>query len=362
MRSLEYLNVASALLKTSETNLVRLTADGVGKYFDGGFCDHLFLAPSAQGRTHRSFQRAEETLDRPTSAKVCFFQIPVTHLSAPPATTFAVGSPLNCLNDAFHTPLLSALFVDPLRIVARIGVKPLRPSHLLSLGQQGTGLDTVMGRLESHLQGQRQQAPTEYDDRYLHPSPESPASAAAEVVTNGSAAQAGGVHGRRLFCGCLSANAGQDLLDDRQHLAARTEFLQRGIVRQLVGQTQPLTQRLAGCQHVQYSAIGGPQISPQNQATHQLPLREIMPAARRPVVSQIRPAQSHGQFSDLLNQRHFGLIHGLGLAHAYRRRIRTKKGFYKARSTFNFQFFKLACKNRGNHTQHASWCLDVGAW
>src|SRR5262245_62235739 len=61
-----------------------------------------------------------------------------------------------------------------------------------------------------------------------------------------------------------------------------------------------------------------------------------MPAARRPVVSQIRPAQSHGQFSDLLNQRHFGLIHGLGLAHAYRRRIRTKKGFYKALSTFNY--------------------------
>src|SRR5262249_20022986 len=238
---LNELKVESALLKTSESNLVRLTANGVGKYFDGGFCDHLFLASSAQGRTHRSFECAEETLDRPTSAKVCFFQITATHLSAPLATTFAVGSPLNCLNDAFHTPLLPALFVDPLRIVTRIGVKPLRLSHLLGLAQQGTGLDTVMARLESHLQGQRQQAPTKYDYRYLHPSSESPTSATAEVVTNGSAAQAGGVHGRRLFCGCLPANASQHLLDDRQHLAARTEFLQCGIVRQLVGQTQPLT-------------------------------------------------------------------------------------------------------------------------
>src|SRR2546421_12215291 len=123
--------VRGALLKPFGTDLVRLTADGVGEYPNGRFGDHLILAASAQSRSHRPLQRAEEAFHRPSLPKACFFEISGAHLSAPLATPPAVCPPLHRLDDTFHTPLLPTLLMNPLRIIARVSIDPPRFSHFL---------------------------------------------------------------------------------------------------------------------------------------------------------------------------------------------------------------------------------------
>jgi len=113
---------------------------------------------------------------------------------------------------------------------------------------------------------------------------------------------------------------------NRQHLAARAELLERGVVRQLALHSQRFPQVRADGQQLQHPAIGGLQIRPQDQARHQLPLREIMPAARGTIVGQMPPAQLHRQFRHPLHRRFLGrfLAHPLTDAPEIKRFLQSK--------------------------------------
>jgi hypothetical protein len=100
-------------------------------------------------------------------------------------------------------------------------------------------------------------------------------------------------------------------------------------MRQFFAHSQALAQIRAGRQQVQHPAVGGLEISPHDQTTHQLALGEIVAAARGAVVSQMSGTQLHGQFGHSLHQR-------LGFLRCFHALLDTfapspfKKGFYKA--------------------------------
>jgi len=96
---------------------------------------------------------------------------------------------------------------------------------------------------------------------------------------------------------------GHPLLDNGQHLTAPTEFLERGEMGQLLGQSQPLPQGGVDGQHFQHTAASALQIRAQHQAGQELALGEVVPAADCAVIGQIPLAQTHRQFCHSLHDR-----------------------------------------------------------
>jgi hypothetical protein len=140
----------------------------------------------------------------------------------------------------------------------------------------------------------------------LHPTEEAldmpallPPSSADIVGAGAVRLQPGGVQGE--FCGLLHAAFLRHSLQRRLHVLACAELLQRRVVRQLVLQAQHAAQPGMALQPVDDSSVGRLEISLEDQAAHQLPLREVMAAFDRAAIGQMPCSELHGELRDLFN-------------------------------------------------------------
>lgn len=283
-----------------------LTAESVGQHAQGGFDLKGVVATGAQGRAGGTFESADEALDVPAASVILRCEVLGRHGAAVVAAEGAVLSVLDRLDNAFDAPTVATELVDPLRIVAGVGVEPAGHGVAEGLTQQRGGLGLVVARPPIQVQGQGQEAAAEDDQRELDPlAPLFPAPG-VEVGAGRGRFHSGGVNRdlRSLHPASRGPADGADhLFDDGQHLAAGAEFLQRGVVRQFIFHPQSAAQRVAGGKDFEQAPVGGLEISAQNQAGHELALGEILAAGHRTVVTEMALAQGHGQSSHAFQSR-----------------------------------------------------------
>src|SRR5215469_10239292 len=235
-----------------------LPPECVGQDLQGSFSDHLVGVSRTQSRTHGSFQSAEKAFHRPASTKSGLLEGLWFHRRAPFSSDFAVGSPLNRWNDTLHTPTFSAFHMNPLRVISRVGKQSLGLCHGSGLAQQLRSMGTVVRRVEIDDQRNGHQASTDDHRRYFHPAAKTPPLSATKVITDCGPSQTRGVHrhftASTFLLGRTLSNHGYQLLRNGQYVAAGTELLQRGKMRQLLPKPQALPQRGTGPEHIQNSS------------------------------------------------------------------------------------------------------------
>src|SRR5580700_5437407 len=111
-------------------------------------------------------------------------------------------------------------------------------------------------------------------------------------------------------------------------------------MRQLVLQPQHLAYAGTDREKLNHSAIAGLGVSTYNQASHQLALGEIMPAARGAIVGQVAGTQLHGQGGNTFDDRSRRCFVTHGILDVSNTRP-FKKDFYKARTIQNAPLLTL---------------------
>src|SRR5437867_6655325 len=114
LRFVQSSNFRVALLKTFGREFCPLTAEDIGQNAKGCFGDHLVWAAGLQRAACGAFQAAEETFDRPASAKTAGLQVFRTHQRSPAASPLPICPPLNRFDDALNAPLFPALRMQKL--------------------------------------------------------------------------------------------------------------------------------------------------------------------------------------------------------------------------------------------------------
>jgi len=126
-------------------------------------------------------------------------------------------------------------------------------------------------------------------------------------------------------------------------------------VRPLVLQPQRLPYAGTDREKLDHAAIGRLGVSPHNQASHQLALREIVPAAGGAVFGQVAGTQLHGKGGDTFNnrsRRRFG-IHGILDVSNIRP---FKKDFYKANPSHKYLSKMTAPAKCKKPWKFSTWC------
>ena len=287
-----------------------LTIQGVGEYSDGGFLEKVAVLPRGEGGSGGSFQSANEAFDLPALAVSAFPQVLRSHGAAPGATQRPVLLVAGRFDDAFQLPFSPAQLMDPVGVVARVGIEQ-GPSFSQRVGktllQQSESLTLIVTRSEIHHQAQGQEAAANDCEREFHPAPPGVSGAGRKVGASGRGLHARSIHRDRYpfsRLGLLAQRPLPDLADhsigDRQHFAPGTEFLQGRKVGQLLFQPKSGAQPIVSCQNIKQPAISRLQVGAQNQTSHQLALSEVMPAARRSIIGQMPLSKIHGQCRDAL--------------------------------------------------------------
>ena len=143
----------SALLRTSLSILVCLTAEGASQSFESGFGRQLAGRARGQGRTHRVFQAAEAGFHRPAPTVTFAFEVILIHPAPPEPAPAAIRTLSGRFDRAFHPPFQPALVMHPLRVITRIRIQFRQQGGCTGLGHQfasRTGRTTLTMRA-SHI-------------------------------------------------------------------------------------------------------------------------------------------------------------------------------------------------------------------
>src|ERR1700743_2386613 len=102
------------------TFVLPLPSEGVGQNLQSSFGQHLIWPPGTDARTDGAFQAAKEALYTPSPVIALLLYIFRRHLRSPFSSRRAVSPPRSGRNQAFHSPLLPTMRVNPFRVITRI--------------------------------------------------------------------------------------------------------------------------------------------------------------------------------------------------------------------------------------------------